>query len=132
MGVRDNREQPWLIRDEGRRERVVEEDSTRAKVEQMKKGVASSEPRLQSRCWMLEQFGLKSKKKKKRSSGQKHEAEQEHKQANFAPQCHPFPFLSIPLLLCLSSSFVSFHTASERKKKKKERNKIKTPFEANV
>lgn len=50
----DNREWPWLIRDEGKRKTVVEEDTTLAKVEQIKRkgggGVASSEPLLQSSC----------------------------------------------------------------------------------
>lgn len=37
VGGRDRRERPWLTRDEGRRETVAEEDSTRVKVEQMER-----------------------------------------------------------------------------------------------
>lgn len=50
----DNRERPWLIRDEGRRETVVGEDTTPAKVEQTSRegggGLAPSEPSLQTSC----------------------------------------------------------------------------------
>lgn len=84
---------------------VVEEDSILAKVEQMKKkgevglhhqghhhsgAVGCSDP--METVWSIQQ--------------PKNGGNRQHKQSNSASQCHPFPFLSIPLPFTLSSSFV--------------------------